>query len=274
MPPKPSVTTTLAGAAAALAAAGIDSPAREARWLAAHSGLLSGAEIGQTAFARLLARRVAHEPLAYILGDAPFWSLSLAVSPATLIPRADSETLIQAALAARPDRASVRRVLDLGTGTGCLLLAALSEYPAAWGIGIDRAPDACRLAHTNAARLHLADRCAMVCADWAAPISGAFDLILCNPPYIPTAEIESLMPEVARHEPATALDGGIDGLDAYRTLIARLDPLLTQAGLAIFELGAGQADDVESLARRAGWASSRRHDTAGHARALLLQRPA
>jgi release factor glutamine methyltransferase len=272
---EPSVSGLLAAAAAALGTAGIDQPAREARWLAAHaagtdqSGLLRGTPIDSAAFARLLARRVAREPLAYILGHAPFRDLTLAVSPATLIPRMDSETLIEAALAARPDRASVARVLDLGSG---LLLAALSDYPAAWGLGIDRVPEACRLAQDNAARNRLGDRSAWVCADWTAPIAGTFDLILSNPPYIPTAEIAALMPEVARHEPAAALDGGADGLDAYRLLVSAIAPLLAPNGLAIFEVGAGQADHVISLAARSGWTTSVRPDLGGRARAVTVQR--
>lgn len=249
---------------ARLAAAGIQDAAREARWLA------EGAD--PTVFAERIARRAAHEPLAYILGDAPFWTLSLAVSPATLIPRADSETLIIAALDARPNRASVRRLLDLGTGTGCLLLAALTEFPAAFGVGTDLAHDACRLARSNAVRTGLHDRCAIVCADWAAPVAGQFDLVLSNPPYIPRQEIDGLMPEVALHEPRLALDGGHDGMACYRALVAGLDPLLAPGGIAIFETGAGQAGPVSDHAIEAGWSVAIRHDSGGHARALILSR--
>jgi len=266
----------IANATALLHRAGIENPAREARWLAAHA---RGASFNAARFTALVVRRAAHEPLAYLLGTAPFWTLMLKVSPATLIPRMDSETLIHAALAARPDRAAPLRVLDLGTGTGCLLLALLSEYPNAWGIGVDRAPAACRLASANAALTGLANRCALLCADWAAPLAasplgGRFDLVLSNPPYIPTADIPSLMPEVALHEPATALDGGADGLNCYRRLLAELDPLLAPGGHAIFELGAGQAGSVTGLAVRAGWHCAVRQDSAGHARAMTLQRRA
>jgi release factor glutamine methyltransferase len=254
-------------AIARLQAAGIEDAAREVGWLAAHA-------MDEAGFAALIARRAAREPLAYLLGTAYFRGLELAVSPATLIPRADSETLIEAALVARSDRESVHGVLDLGTGTGCLLLAALVEYPGAWGVGIDLVPSACRLAAGNAARTGLAGRCAIVCADWTAPLAGAFDLILANPPYIEGAAIAGLMPEVAQHEPASALDGGTDGLDAYRVLLGSLAPLLAPGGVAIFELGAGQAKAVGALARSTGWAISFRRDTAGHARALILSRPA
>ncbi len=223
-------------------------------------------------FEALLARRAGREPMALILGRQGFWTLELEVSAATLIPRADTETLIEAALAARPDRAAVRRVLDLGTGTGCLLLAALMEYSDAWGLGLDLAPAAAALAARNGRALNLADRTSFVVSDWAAPVSGRFDLVLSNPPYIETAAIAGLMPEVARHEPRRALDGGADGLDAYRTLLAALPALLAPGGLAVFELGAGQADPVCVLARTAGFTPALRADLGGMPRALLLEK--
>ncbi len=266
-------------AEATLAAAGVASARLEARLLLAHAlgaepaSLLLAATtvLDAPALPALLARRAAREPLALILGRREFWSLDLAVSPATLIPRPDTETLIEAALAARPDRGAVRRILDLGTGTGCLLLAALGEFPAAWGLGVDVAPAAATLASGNAARLGLAARAAFLCADWAAPIAGRFDLILANPPYIESAAIAGLMPEVARYEPRRALDGGADGLDAYRCIIAALPRLLAPDGVAVLELGAGQADAVAGLARRAGLVPlAPRADLAGIARALIL----
>ena len=176
--------------------------------------------------APLVARREAHEPLALIVGHREFWSLEFAVSPATLIPRPESETLIEAAVAAFANREPPRLVLDLGTGTGCLLLAALSEFPAAFGIGVDRSAEAAALAARNAAALHLADRALFVCGDWADALSTRFDLVLGNPPYIPTEDLGSLMPDVARYEPRTALDGGPDGLAAYRRLIPGLPRML------------------------------------------------
>jgi len=223
--------------------------------------------------APLLARRAAREPLALILGRREFWSLDFAVSPATLIPRPESETLVEAAVAAFADRAPPRRVLDLGTGTGCLLLAALAEFPGAFGIGVDRAEAAAALAARNAASLRLADRVAIVCGNWADALDAGFDLVLCNPPYIRTGDLDGLMPEVARYEPASALDGGTDGFAAFRRVMPELPRLLDAAGVAVLEIGAGQLDGAVGLARQAGLAAEQRADLAGVPRALLL-RPA
>jgi release factor glutamine methyltransferase len=250
-------------AAATLRDAGIDNARREARWLLEHDA---------RNFHALVARRAAREPLAFLLGRQEFWTLDLEVSPATLIPRSDSETLIEAALAAFPDRSAVRRVLDLGTGTGCLLLAALAEFPVAFGIGVDCVPAAAALAARNAGATGLAGRCAMVCGDWAAPLAGRFDLVLSNPPYIESDVIAGLMPEVAQHEPRTALDGGADGLDAFRAVLDALPGLLAPGGVAILELGAGQADRLGKLARERGLPDPvLRADPAGIARAAVLR---
>jgi release factor glutamine methyltransferase len=258
----------LARATATLRAAGLESPRREARWLWEHA-----AGDGEV-FAGLITRRAAREPLAYLLGHQEFWTLDLAVSPATLIPRPDSETLIAAALAARPDRAAVRRILDLGTGAGCLLLAALTEYKDAFGVGVDIVPEAAALAGRNAVATGLAGRSAFLCADWAAALAGRFDLVLANPPYIESATIAGLMPEVARHEPRRALDGGADGLDACRAVLAALPGLLERGGVAVLELGVGQAGPVAALARSAGFCDpALRHDLAGIARAAVLAFP-
>ncbi len=268
-------------AAETLAIAGIEDPAREARLLLHHvlgvpptKVVGSCTEIDLHRFNPLLARRQAHEPMAYILGRQGFWTLDLEVSTATLIPRPDSETLIEAAIAALPDRAAVRQIIDLGTGTGCLLLAALVEFPAAWGVGTDVSSAAAELAARNARASGLADRARFVCANWAAPIAGRFDLVLCNPPYIATPDLGTLMPEVADHEPKSALDGGRDGFDAYRTLLPTLPALLNPNGVAVLELGQGQHETVEKLARQAGLhLAALRHDLAGIARALVLRRP-
>ncbi len=261
------MSEALRRAAATLAAAGIEQPAREARLLLRLAG---GA--GEKQFAALVARRAAHEPMAFLRGRQGFWTLDLEVSPATLIPRADSETLIEAALAARPERAGVRRILDLGTGTGALLLAALAEFAAAWGLGIDLVPQAAALAARNARAAGLADRALFVTGCWAAPIAGRFDLVLANPPYIPSGAIAGLMAEVAAHEPPAALDGGADGLDAYRALLPELPLVLAKDGVAVVELGAGQADAVTALARSAGLAIvALRPDLGGVARALVLR---
>ena len=266
-----------------LRGAAIEAPRLEARRLLAHvlgtteEALLRDPRAAVPAdkaahFAALLARRVAREPFAYLTGRVGFWTLELEVSPATLIPRADSETLVEAALAACPDKGAARRVLDLGTGTGALLLAVLSEFPAASGVGIDIKPAAVALAERNAARLGLKDRARFLAGDWAAALTGRFDLVLCNPPYIESAAIAGLMPEVARHEPASALDGGADGLSAYRRIIADLPRLLAPRGLAVLELGQGQQAAVEALGKAAGFRPEAcSADLGGVPRALVLR---
>jgi release factor glutamine methyltransferase len=261
-----------------LRSAGIERPRLEARLLLAHAlGVTPEALVREPeaildarVYERLVQRRAAREPLAHVLGEREFWSLRFAVSSATLIPRPETETLVEAALEAHPDRSRVRTVLDLGTGTGCLLLATLSEFGGAFGVGVDLAPAALALASRNAQTLGLADRAAFLCADWAAPLAGPFDLILSNPPYVATSAIEGLAPEVASFEPRRALDGGMDGLDAYRRIIPTLPRLLKPRGVAVLELGIGQAEQVSDLARRAGLATSVRPDLAGIPRALVV----
>jgi release factor glutamine methyltransferase len=270
----------LARGAEVLAAAGIEDARREARMLLHHalgvperSLLPPTATVDEAEFMALAARRAAREPMAFILGRQGFWTLDLEVSPVTLIPRADTETLVHAALAAFPER-DVLSVLDLGTGTGALLLAALLEFPDAFGLGIDRAPAAAVLAARNARANGLAHRAAFVAGDWATAVAGKFDLVLANPPYIPAGDIAGLMPEVAAHEPRLALDGGTDGLDAHRKIIADLPRLLRPGGAAILELGRGQADAVAALAVQGGFAAPEtRADLGGIARATTL-RPA
>jgi release factor glutamine methyltransferase len=276
------VGSALCRAGQHLRAASIETPRLEARLLLAHAMACRQEDLlrdpralvppeAAARFAELLRRRLDHAPIAHLLGEQEFWSLPFIVSPATLIPRPDSETLIEAALEAFPDRAAVRRVLDLGTGTGCLLLAALSEFPAATGLGLDRVPEAAALARVNAARLGLGGRARFVVADWAAPVAGPFDLVLSNPPYIESAAIPGLMPDVARHEPASALDGGMDGLDAYRAIAAALPALLASGGRAVLELGQGQQAAVEAIAAARGLrVLSCRADLGGVPRALVL----
>jgi release factor glutamine methyltransferase len=266
-----------------LRGAAIEAPRLEARRLLAHvlntseEALLRDPRAPVPAekaahFAALLARRVAHEPFAYLTGRVGFWTLDLEVSPATLIARADSESLVEAALEACTDKWAPLSLLDLGTGTGALLLAVLSELPAANGLGVDLKPEAAALAARNAARLGLAGRARFLAGDWAAALAGRFDLVLCNPPYIESAAIRGLMPEVAHHEPASALDGGADGLDAYRRIIADLPRLLAPHGVAVLELGAGQQAAVEALAKAAGLTPEAcRADLGGVPRALVLR---
>ena len=222
------------------------------------------------AFPPLLARRLAHEPVAYILGHQPFFGLDVLVTPDVLIPRGDSEVLVARALAARP-RAS--RVLDCGTGSGALLLAVLANLPKAHGIGIDRSLAALEIAAANAARLGLAGRARMVHADWddagwTRQLGAPFDLILANPPYVET-EAE-LARSVRGHEPAGALFAGADGLAAYRVLLPRLPALLASEGALLVEIGAGQAEAVGAIARAAGFAATLHRDLAARPRVLEL----
>jgi release factor glutamine methyltransferase len=281
--PGETVGAFLCQAGQVLRAAAIESPRLEARLLLGHAmgatpeALLRdpGAPVPPEAASRFraaLAARLDAVPVAHIIGTQGFWTLELAVSPATLIPRPDSESLVEAALDAFPDAGAKLRVLDLGTGTGCLLLAVLAERPQAFGVGVDLVPGAAALAAGNAARNGLADRAAFLAGDWAASLSGRFDLVLSNPPYIESAAIAGLMPEVARHEPRSALDGGADGLAAYRHLAAILPGLLAPGGAAVLELGAGQRRAVEALARGAGLVPSAcRMDLGGVERALVLR---
>jgi release factor glutamine methyltransferase len=189
-------------------------------------------------------------------------------SPAALIPRGDSESLIELALA---ERTSVRTILDLGTGTGALLLAALSEYRGAVGLGVDISADAIELACRNARLNDLADRASFLIGGWTSVERGPFDLILSNPPYIALGD--SLGPGVADHEPHTALFAGNDGLDAYRAMLPRVSRLLAPGGLAVIEIGSGQQADVSVIANRAGLAAGPvRRDLGGHVRALGFRR--
>ena len=275
--------TLLARSTECLRVAGLADPRREARALIAHALALSPEallRLGRTSVVptaraeALVARRALREPFAFITGTQGFWSLDLAVSPATLIPRADTESVVEAALAA-VDRTSSLRVLDLGTGTGAILLALLAEWPTAFGLGLDRSEAACVLARGNAKRNGLGARSAFVCGDWATALGGdvSFDVVVSNPPYIPRGEIAELMPEVACHEPRLALDGGEDGLDAYRQLARAAARLLTPAGVAVFEIGLGQGPEVASIAAAAGLRSDGRHvDLGGHLRALAFRR--
>lgn len=273
------IAETLRAGARRLAEAGIDNPRLESRLLLAHAlnraseDLIRDltAPVTSSGFDALIVRRAAHEPIALILGWREFWSLRFRVSPATLIPRPDTETLVETALALHPDKAAPIRVLDLGTGTGCLVLAVLYERPRAFGVGIDLSAEATRLAQENARALGLAARSAFLCGDWAEAVEARFDLVLSNPPYIATPALASLMPDVAAYEPRTALDGGACGLTAYRAIIAALPRLLAPAGHAVLELGLGQYDAVAALAEAAGFVSEARADLAGIARAAILQ---
>ena len=253
--------------------AGHDDPRREARLLLAHTAGLTLADmlrdphhaIDPAAYQSALDRRAAHEPLALIVGYAEFWSLPFAVSRHTLLPRPDSETIVRAALTAS---AAPARVLDLGTGTGCLLLAVLHDRPGAWGVGVDLSPDAAALAQANAVALGLSTRSAFLCGSWGAALGAPFDLVISNPPYIRSGDMAGLMPDVRLYEPARALDGGTDGLDAVRAIVAALPDLLIPGGTAVLEVGYDQADAVAAIAGGATVIP----DLAGIGRAVVIRR--
>jgi release factor glutamine methyltransferase len=259
--------------------AGIESPRREARLLLAHALGLDQASLllepktptDPQPYRQLVARRCGREPLAYIVGSREFWSLSFQVSACTLIPRPESEVLIEAAVSCFPDRGGVESILDLGTGTGCLLLAALTEFPAAFGVGVDIEPAAARLAARNAVRLGKSEKCAFVAGRWADALLGCFDLVLSNPPYVRSQALRGLSPEIWAHEPVAALDGGSDGLESYRCVLPNLPRLLRPGGVAIFELGAGQAREAADLARGFAMTSYTVCDLAGIPRALVMR---
>jgi release factor glutamine methyltransferase len=198
----------------------------------------------------LARRRLAGEPVARLLGYKEFWGLRLKLSAATLVPRPDTETVVELALEilrARPHQEKPWRIADIGTGSGAILLALLSELPGACGFGTDISAAALRTAHANAIHLGLADRADFIACDYAAALTGPFDLIVSNPPYIRSAEIGQLATEVRDHDPHQALDGGTDGLDAYRALIPQAARLLAPGGALVVEAGHGQSGDVQDL---------------------------
>jgi release factor glutamine methyltransferase len=270
--------------AQAFRAAGIDNPELDARVLIGHALGLDHAQLAATertlseaeraVIARLAARRLAREPVARIVGVKEFWGLPLALSPATLVPRPESETVVEAALAAigRAPGSSFR-IADLGTGSGALLLALLHELPHAFGIGTDRLPGAVAVARGNARRLGLAARAGFVACDFGAALNGGFDLVVANPPYIRRGDIAALAPDVRDYDPAIALDGGDDGLDAYRVIAADARRLLAPTGVLVVELGAGQAAAVGDLLCVAGLctAGGPHADLAGLPRALVAR---
>jgi len=220
------------------------------------------------AFHGLVERRLAYEPIAYITGRRAFWTIELEVGPGVLIPRPDSETLIEAALE-HFGAPGPRTILDLGTGPGTLLFAALDQWPDASGLGVDASAEALEFARRNADRLGLAARAELCLRDWADGVTGRFDLILCNPPYV---EATAALPrDVADWEPAAALFAGPDGLDAYRRLAPQVPRLLASGGLACFEIGAEQAAAAGALFEAQGLGVSVRKDLAGRDRCLLLR---
>lgn len=282
-PSGPPLLGTLRFAEQQLCAAGIDNPPLDARLLvAATLGLkpdalrtapdraLAPEEEGR--IEALIARRIeAREPVSRILGRREFWSLEFRITPDVLDPRPDSETLVETALALFPNRSAPLRVLDLGTGSGCLLLAVLLERPSATGLGVDASEAALAVAAANARHLGFAARAAFRRGDWGRGLEERFDLVLCNPPYIAEAERAALAPEVARHDPPTALFAGPDGLDAYRAILPDFARLLAPGGRALFEIGSSQSAAVSEIARAVGLGViAVKQDLAGHDRCVVL----
>ena len=242
----------------------------EARWLA-EAAADDGAKLES-----FILRRLNHEPVDRIIGRRGFWTLDLVVTPDTLSPRADTETLVRAArdhLLSEGRAHSRLHILDLGTGTGAILLALLAELPQANGLGIDISEAALAVARLNAGAAGLAGRAAFRTGDWTSGIAGPFDLIVSNPPYIPTGEIAGLDREVRDHDPYLALDGGADGLACYRAILPALPALLAEGGRAILEFGAGQGPEVRRIAEAEGLAfKSFRNDFNGLDRAITLSK--
>ncbi len=266
-----------------MAAAPLDAGATDARFLLLHALGITGSELmlhgerpigpdGAAKLADALRRRLSGEPVARIVGAWEFWSLPFRLSPDTLVPRPDTETVVETALAALPDRKGAPRILDLGTGSGCILVALLSELPNAFGIGLDRSLPALRTARGNAEANGVGERAAFLAGDWCAALAGRFDLIVSNPPYIATDAIAGLSAEVRLHDPAAALDGGADGLDAYRIIVAAAGSLLAPGAPLVLEVGATQADTVAALGLAAGLAQAYvAADLAGHARVVRFR---
>lgn len=257
------VAMLLREGASALAAAGVETARLDARLLLTQAlGVGMEVVVGHpqrpvsaaeaTAFDRMVRRRAGREPIAHILGGREFWSLPFCVTSATLVPRPDSETVVETALKRIGDRRRPLRILDLGTGSGCLLLALLSELPSAWGLGIDRSAAAIAVARENASALGLVDRSAWLVGDWAAAVAAPFDLVVANPPYVCAGELDELAPEVRAFEPRTALDGGPDGLEPTRSLLRHLGPAAAAAAVVVLECGAGQAPTVAGMMAACG----------------------
>jgi release factor glutamine methyltransferase len=300
MPPSSATLAAVGGAAAhtvadarrawaaRFRANGIDTPELDARLLVGHALSLDHARLAASdlrllgtdetnAIAALAERRLAHEPVARIIGFKEFWSLQFRIDAATLVPRPETETVVEAALAAiESGRARSRdlRILDIGTGSGAILLALLTELPNAFGVGSDVSLSALAVSRDNASRFGLS-RAAFVACNMTAALCGPFDLIVSNPPYIASGDIATLRPEVRLFDPRLALDGGADGLDGYRAIVASAPSLLKPGGFLIVELGAGQAEKVAALFASGGLAPAPpRPDLSGLPRALVGKKPA
>lgn len=276
----------LAKAAAALTQAQFEEPRRRARRLVASTLALAPADLlahpGRTVDRQAsdrvrvaLARMVDREPLSRILGRREFWGMEFGLSADTLDPRPETEAVVTAVLRSIPNRGAPLRFIDLGTGTGCLLLALLAELPAATGFGVDVAEGAATTARHNAVALGLADRAHFFIGDWGAAISGGFDIIISNPPYIASAALADLPREVALYDPRCALDGGSDGLGCYRSLAADLPRLMGPRSLFACEVGMSQGSAVAGILRANGLSIERcERDLAGVVRCVIARAPA
>jgi release factor glutamine methyltransferase len=263
--------------------AGLDSPALDARILLTEALGIDAAmlavqpetpigEIGAQRLREWAARRLGREPVARIIGWWEFWGLPFWLAPETLVPRPETETVVETALRHVPDRHAPLRLLDLGAGSGCLLVALLSELPNAIGVGVDQSPGALRFARRNAEANGVGARAAFVASDWGSALTSRFDLIVSNPPYIWSADIPGLAPEVRVHDPVAGLDGGSDGLSAYRVILGEAQRLLASSGLLVVETGFDQGGAVRALAaRHALPVLEAIKDLSGHARVLVLQ---
>ena len=281
MPGPETIAAAIAAARARLVTADVPDAATDARLLMQHvlacdhAGLILAGERSLTdaeraAFEALLSRRLAHEPVSKILGEREFYGRLFHVTADVLDPRADTETLIEVAL-----EQPARRVLDLGSGSGALIVTLLAEWPEATGVAVDLSEKALAVTAENARRLGVAERLALLQGEWFGPVSGQFDLIVSNPPYIPSAEIDGLEPDVREHDPLLALDGGADGLSCYRAIAGAAAPHLAPEGRIIVEIGAGQGPDVARIFAAAGFRqAAERRDLGGHVRALLFTFPA
>ena len=245
-----------------LAACGVATPELDARLLICHAcdisherfAVMPEREVSEDEFERIglgARRRGAREPVSRILGAREFWGLDFEIGPDTLDPRPDTETLVAAALELAHERGSAEplTILDLGTGSGCILISLLHKLDTATGVGTDRSIQALELARANAMRHGVARRAQFICTSWHEGLSRSFDMVVANPPYIPTGDLAGLEPEVALFDPNAALDGGRDGLDAYREIVPSLDALLAPGGWAVFEIGEGQAKHVSAIFR-------------------------
>jgi release factor glutamine methyltransferase len=272
----------LAAAERRLVEANVESPRRDARLLLALA-MQSSTELVPAGRQELLpaeeqrleefvARRAAREPFAFIAGRKEFWSLEFDVGPGVLVPRPETETLLEEFCRTFASRDAPLEICDFGTGSGCLLVAALREFPNAHGLGLDRSPIALDWAQRNIAKHKLASRATLRLGDWANEMTSRYDAILANPPYVRHRDIVALTPEVVRYEPSTALDGGTDGLAAYRSLAPRIAQTLKPDGTAFLEVGAGQVDEIKEVLQAAGLTVDRvARDLAGIPRCVVTR---